>query len=227
VVPDVLAVDTSRQRWPVRYLISRFIHGSTLASLAPPLSHAERDIYFAELGRAVGRLHRIGFDAFGEMTPAGNIEACADYRTALANRASTRIVCTLHLELFLQLLDRFRFQIEEVHQPAFTHEDLNHFNLLVTRTDATVHLPGILDLGSAWSGNPESDLARLELWRGMMHPTFWPAYLSEGNLAPNYALRRPLLQLLWCFEYAHPTPEHHAVTAQICAELRIPPIIFD
>ena len=88
------------------------------------------------------------------------------------------------------------------------------------------HLAGVLDFDSAWAGNPESDLARLELWRGMMHPSFWSTYAAEHRVADSYASRRALLQLLWCLEYAHPTREHNAVTAGVCGELGIPPIVF-
>ena len=88
------------------------------------------------------------------------------------------------------------------------------------------HLAGVLDFDSAWAGNPESDLARLELWRGMMHPSFWSTYAAAHRVADSYASRRALLQLLWCLEYAHPTREHNAVTAGVCGELGIPPIVF-
>jgi hypothetical protein len=62
----------------------------------------------------------------------------------------------------------------------------------------------------------------------MQHPAFWAAYTSErGQLPPDSAARLPLLQLLWCLEYAQPTPEHHAVTDSVCAALGIAPIRFD
>ena len=42
------------------------------------------------------------------------------------------------------------------------------------------------------------------------------------TLEPGYAERRPIYQLLWCFEYARSTPEHLADTRKLCAQLGIP-----
>ena len=100
-------------------------------------------------------------------------------------------------------------------------------NLLITRDHGVAHLAGVLDFGSAWFGNPESDLARLQLWDGMMHPTFWSAYGSELRDSEGYAWRRPVLQLLWCLEYASASPRHRAVTASVCHQLEIASISFD
>jgi fructosamine-3-kinase len=84
----------------------------------------------------------------------------------------------------------------------------------------------LLDFDSAWASQGESDLARLELWRGMTGSEFLPAYEAIQPLKPGYRDRRPLYQLLWCLEYASPTPEHHADTATVCAELGIAPVRF-
>ncbi len=84
----------------------------------------------------------------------------------------------------------------------------------------------MLDFDKAWAGCGESDLARLELWRGMTGDGFWQGYTSLLPIPAGYADRRPLYQLLWCLEYARPTPEHIADTAAVCATLGIPPIVF-
>ena len=45
-------------------------------------------------------------------------------------------------------------------------------------------------------------------------------------VAAEYMMRRPLLQLLWCLEYAehHASAEHQALTNGVCAELGLPEI---
>ncbi len=176
---------------------------------------------FAECGTAVARIHEITFDSFGDLDPSATIRDGSTYVDALRRRAAQRI--PKYLGLFESLMQKHRAVLEEVAPARLTHEDLNPNNLLVAHTGQTWHLAGVLDFDSAWSGNAESDLARLELWRGMMHPSFWTTY---GGVSPTYASRRALLQLLWCLDYAQPTPDHNAVTAGVCAELGIPPVIF-
>jgi fructosamine-3-kinase len=46
-------------------------------------------------------------------------------------------------------------------------------------------------------------------------------YAEVAALADGYSARRPVLQLLWCLEYAdfHPTLEHQRVTGAVCTEL--------
>jgi hypothetical protein len=139
--PEVLAVDTSCTRWPVRYLIATFLPGTTWASTA----------------------HR-----FDDVPPRGSPVLPALPAHALS-KSSRPARCQL------------------------------------------------------W---PESDLARLELWRGMMHPSFWHTYAADHRLSELYASRRAMLQLLWCLEYAKPTAQHNADTAAVCAELEIPAIVF-
>lgn len=47
-----------------------------------------------------------------------------------------------------------------------------------------------------------------------------------GPRAPGYAERRAMHQLLWCLEYAHPTRQHLADTARVCAALGLAPVSF-
>ena len=74
----------------------------------------------------------------------------------------------------------------------------------------------------------ESDLARLELWWFTGGTPLREGYTEVIDLADGYPWRRPVLQLLWCLEYAdfHPTLEHQTVTNSVCAELRIAPVRF-
>ena len=226
-VPEVLAVDTSRDRWPHSYLITTFIEGTTLAVAAKRLAASDRAQLFTELGNAVARLHGLTFSAFGELMPSGEVQARSPYPEALMKRAAERVSNGTHLDLFRELVEAHRGELGEVRRAALTHEDLNPYNLLVAWRGETAHLAAVLDLSSAWAGNPESDLARLELWRGMMHPAFWAAYQPEPQIASGYARRRAVLQFLWCLEYASPNRQHHAVTAAVCASLGIPAVRFD
>jgi len=84
----------------------------------------------------------------------------------------------------------------------------------------------VIDFDSAWAGCSESDLARLELWRGMMGEGFWETYQNYVPVSARYPERRPIYQLLWCLEYARPTAQHLADTKRICATLGITPVTF-
>jgi len=92
--------------------------------------------------------------------------------------------------------------------------------------DAQPVLTGVLDSESAWAGVAESDLARLEFWRMTAGSTLRSGYAEVTPLPAAYVHRRPILQLLWCLEFAdeHPTAEHQADTDRVCAELGIPRI---
>jgi hypothetical protein len=172
VVPEVLAVDTTCTRWPVRYLIATFVPGETWITTSYHFDETDRQVVFAELGSAVARIHSVEFDAFGDLDSYGTIPDGSPYVDALTRRAVQRI--PKYFELFEELIYQHRDVLKEVSQPRLTHEDLN--------------------------------------------PT---------SVSPTYPSRRALLQLLWCLEYAQPTPDHNAVTACVCAELGIPPVVFE
>src|SRR5512140_194938 len=101
---------------------------------------------------------------------------------------------------------------------------LHGHNILFRLEQGEWRLATILDFDKAWAGHSESDLARLEFWRGMMGLEFWPGsdfwpasvfwstYEQVHRLEPLYAQRRLIYQLFWCLEYARPTPEHLADT---------------
>ena len=72
----------------------------------------------------------------------------------------------------------------------------------------------------------QSDLARLAFWDGMAGTAFWAGYGVTRSPTPREAERRLVLQLLWCLEYAQPTPRHHEDTARVCAALGLPPLAF-
>jgi hypothetical protein len=54
-------------------------------------------------------------------------------------------------------------------------------------------------------------------------------YTEVASIPDAYVLRRPLLHLLWCLEFAegHPSAEHQALTDGVCAELGIPQLKFE
>jgi aminoglycoside phosphotransferase (APT) family kinase protein len=107
--------------------------------------------------------------------------------------------------------------------PTLCHEDLNPYNLVFEIRNGRPELTGVLDFESAWAGTSESDLARLELWRLSTGSALRAGYTEVATVADEYEARRPLLQLLWCLEYAqfHNSAKDQAVMHHVCDELAI------
>lgn len=230
-VCDVLAVDDSCQRFPWRYLMMAHAPGMAwrdgLKRMSP---HARYDI-FRQLGEATAALHSLTYPRFGEVEDSDSALPAPGgaYLSALESRARRRIANPAHADLFVAALQAHASDFADLTEPRLTHEDLNPYNLLLVpgdEPDDDWRLAAALDFGSAWAGCSESDIARLELWRGMMGDGFTEGYTASLPIATDYPKRRPIYQLLWCLEYARPTAQHHADTARVCATLGIPPITF-
>ena len=227
-VPEPLAQDVSCREYPWRYAIMTALPGESWQYARQGWTVAERRDAWAELGEAVAALHSITFPARGEIGSAGEVIAGQPYVAALAARASRRIADQRHRDIFLRVLDDRAALFRESHTPCLSHEDLNPTNLLLAPDERTGRwrLTGILDFDSAWAGGRESDLARLALWDRMTGADFWTAYGLARPLTPAESERRLVLQLLWCLEYAQPSPRHHADTERICATLGLPSVTF-
>jgi fructosamine-3-kinase len=223
-IPDILAVDVSYKEWPWRYLIKTFIPGREWAKVQPQLKPQELHDAYRQIGQAVAELHSIAFPDFGEVHSDGSMQPMGSYLAALTERARLRIVKPSLADLFLHVIDERRELFSDVSNACLCHEDLHKFNILFQRAQGNWRLATILDFDKAWAGHRESDLARLELWTGMVGEGFWSAYKAFGSVSDAYVQRRPIYQLFWCLEYAQPSTKHIADTQQICALLGIPPL---
>lgn len=235
----VLAVDDSCRHFPQRYFMMDHAPGMQWRDGLERMSPSNRYLIYRQFGKAVAALHSLSYPHFGEVVEhssdsplprsTGSGVRSDDYLSALVARARRRIANPAHADLFEAVLQAHAGDFAAITEPRLTHEDLNPSNLLVVPGDDARegwHLSAVLDFGSAWAGCPESDIARLDLWRDMMGDGFREGYTAHRPIAENYATRRPVYQLLWCLEYARPTPIHHADTARVCAELGIPPVTF-
>jgi fructosamine-3-kinase len=221
-IPDILAVDVSYKEWPWRYLIKTFIPGQEWAKVQPQLKPQELHDAYRQIGQAVAELHSIAFPDFGEVHSDGSVQPMGSYLAALTERARLRIVKPGLADLFLHVVDERRELFSDVSNACLCHEDLHKFNILFQRGQGNWRLATILDFDKAWAGHQESDLARLELWTGMVGEGFWSAYETFSPVSAAYVQRRPIYQLFWCLEYAQPSPKHIADTQQICKLLGIP-----
>lgn len=222
----VIAADVSYGRWPWRYMISTYQPGQTWRSVRPHLNAVELRDAYRQLGTVVATLHSIPFAEFGEVAPDGTVPYGQPYVNALGERARRRIPNRVYCERYVALLREHSFLFADVSTPRLTHEDLNPNNILFRNENNRWELSGILDYESAWAGCHESDLARLELWRGMTGEGFWEGYKSITSVPPTYPRRRLLYQLLWCLEYNSNAPQHVADTRRICLALGVTPELF-
>ena len=221
-MPEVLAVDISYRTWPWRYFIKTHIPGQEWAVVQRQMNPEELSNAYQQIGNAVAQLHTIHFPSFGEIAVDGSVQGVEPYLTALTDHART-IVKHAHLrDLFFSALEKRRALFCDVRDPSLCHEDLHKHNILFQYRQGRWHLATILDFDKAWADHLETDLARLELWKGMTSNEFWGAYEAIRRVEPLYKQRRPIYQLLWCLEYDQPTAEHLADTQRLCAELGLP-----
>lgn len=224
-MPEVIAVDITLQHWPWRYLIRTSLPGIEWMILRQQLKGADLAQAYRQIGDAVGQLHRIDFPAFGQIDSHGTVEHPESSCLAALKSHATRILPNQRLlDAFLEVLQQRSKWFEDPQTAGLCHEDLHHANILFSKQAGEWRLATILDFDKAWAGPAESDLARLEIWRGMTSPDFWAAYRALRTLDDGYLQRRPLYQLLWCLEYANPTPEHLEDTRLVCQELGCPVI---
>jgi fructosamine-3-kinase len=224
-MPETIAVDVSREKWPWRYLIRAYLPGTEWIYLCNQMTKLELAGAYRQIGEAIGQLHRIAFPAFGELDSLGQVvNPDPDCLSALTRHAAHIIRSPRLLEAFLAALERRAAWFNGVAKSRLCHEDLHGYNILFSRVAGEWRLATILDFDKAWAGHIETDLARLELWTGMTSPDFWEMYSRLSQVDADYHQRRPIYQLLWCLEYARSTPQHLADTRRVCCELGIPVI---
>ncbi len=229
-VSEVLAVGVSQWNSAWTYLIKRYLPGQEWAVAQYRMSKNELDDAYEQMGRVIGELHTFQFPHFGEISVGSEdgtlAVAPASYVQALRERAMRRITNIAHAELFSALLEEKAYLFEEIAKSSLCHEDLHGHNILFNRYEEEGlqkwRLTGILDFDSAWAGCSESDLARLELWRGMIAPSFWNGYRERNDVSERYPQRRPIYQLMWCLEYDSTAPEHLADIESVCAAMNLP-----
>lgn len=225
----IIATDTSQHRWPWRYMIMTHVEGYRWGNVIPHLDIEQASDVRQQLGTAVAMLHNIPFEQFGEIDANANIPFGAKYLQALIQRLERRITHPRRAASLTALLWERSRLFSDVRDARLTHDNLNSMNIKLRQDGTKWTLAGILDFDNAWAGSPESDLARMESWRGLIGPGFWEGYLSVRQVASSYPQRRALLQLMWCMEYAEHagiTPQHMAEIQRVCQELGVNPAQF-
>ena len=225
-VADVVTVDTSRRRWPWNVLIATELLGQSWAELYPRLDEVQRVVAQRQLGQAAAQLHTLTFDGYGELGVNGRVVEPRAALAALSERAHRRLRTLAYRDYFRQVLDAHADLFSAAPGPCLCHEDLNPYNVLFELLNGEPVLTGVLDFEAAWAGLPESDLARLELWRWTRGAALRDGYAATSSISDSYLWRRPIFQLLWCLEYAEygASEQHRLDTNAVCEELGLPPV---
>ena len=169
-MPEILAVNMSYQDWPWRFLIKTYLPGQEWAVVREQMNGEQLIDAYHQIGSAVAQLHSIHFPLFGELAVDGSVRGEAAYIPAFTQHAKDILQNARLRELFLALLDQHKPLFRDVRPPSLCHEDLHHHNLLFQHRQGQWRLATILDFDKAWAGHPETDLARLEFWRGDDEP---------------------------------------------------------
>lgn len=220
-MPEIFALDLSCHQWPWHYIVRSYIPGVEWAQLRPMLDQNGIKDAFRQIGNAVAQLHQIHFSLFGELNLDGTVSGSPSLISALKMRAEKFIKDEGLREFFLDILFSRKSEFEEIKTADLTHEDLHKHNILFMKHQDQWHLTTLLDFDKAWAGHGESDLFRMDLWRGMHHDAFWEAYRQFVQLSPGYQARRPIYQLLWCLEFGDPNELHFFDTTKVCDQLGV------
>ena len=225
-VADILTVDTSRRRWPWNVLIATELPGQSWAEMYPRLEELQRMVAQRQLGQAAAQLHTVTFDGYGEVGVNGRVVEPRGALAAVSERAHYRLQTPAYRDYFRQVLDANADLFSAAPGPCLCHEDLNPHNVLFRLHNGEPVLTGVLDFEAAWAGLPESDLARLELWRWTRGAAVRDGYARTGSISDGYVWRRPIFQLLWCLEYAEyaASEQHQLDTNAVCEELGLAPV---
>jgi len=223
-MPKIIAVDVSYQNYPWRYLIKTFITGEVWADVRPQLHGEDLRRAYEQIGQAVGELHSLTFEQFGDVNPDDVQAAHGDFYTVLIERVKASIRNERIRQDFLNLLEANQSLFANVTQPRLCHEDLHPYNILFQQSAGEWQLATILDFDKAWAGHHEIDLAKLTLWDGMTGEGFWEHYTEVMKIDDGYLERQPFYQLWWCLEYAANMPKHLKDTRRLCDLLGFPPI---
>ncbi len=205
---DFLLADDSFRSVPFRFSVQKAVEGESwfcFIEKSDPLAQEEGR---RSIGAAVSQLHALSFGGFGEFGRTGEPLLAPSHAEALLSRAHQRLTppCA---ERFAQVVESNRGLLDSLATGTLCHDDLHGFNILV-RGGPKPAVQAILDFDKAWIGSAESDLARMELWRGMSSEALWEGYGRRFD--KDYELRRPIYQLLWCLEFRENSVDHLSTT---------------
>lgn len=202
-VPEVLALDASRDVAPFSVLVTERRPGRSLETTWAEVPEGRRDALAEETGRLLARLHDIELADFGELpdVPGPRESTWRDcvarlFETVIAEAREAEVFDEPVLERYAALAGREAPGLEAVTTPCLVHRDFHYSNLL---HDAG-RLTALLDCEWSMAGDPESDLLNANAIAQVderAKERWLAAYRELRPEAPEAARRRRLYQSLY------------------------------
>jgi len=160
-VPQVLALDESREAAPFSVLVTERLPGRSLEASWAEVPESRRDAVAEQSGRLLAALHEIELESFGEL-PGVDGQGPGTWRGWLTARCEAELEQAREEQVFDEseraryraLFEREAPGLEAVTSPRLVHRDYHFSNLL--HVDG--HLSAVLDFEWAIAGDPEADL---------------------------------------------------------------------
>jgi aminoglycoside phosphotransferase (APT) family kinase protein len=206
-VPQVVALDQSRELLPYEYLISTRLEGTPVIDSWSGLSVQERERIAYEAGRYLAVIHSHRFDRFGKLRDlaSGGFACWHDYSADYFHRYARQALDLGNIDTSLRdrmqaILERYRPLWDAVTKGSLVHSDY-HFENILQHNGA---VSGIIDFEWAYSGDPTIDLVAEDLWEQMCpgsKPFVYAGYTGLRQLDPNHDLKMALYKLYTYLEF--------------------------
>lgn len=201
-VPEVVALDLSKEIVPYDYLITSKLPGTPVVDSWADLTGAQKTNVAREAGAYLAAIHATAFDHIGKLRQMhwGGFDTwyayVQDYTRRYIALALERAVFTTETAARIEaVLAKLRPLLERITQGFLVHSDYHFENILQQEGQVT----GIIDFEWAYSGDPSSDFAAQFRWEQMCPGSTDPllaGYTSQRPLDPDHETRRHLYTLL-------------------------------
>lgn len=206
-VPEVVALDRSKELIPYEYLITTRLEGTPVIDSWSSLSAQQREQVACEAGRYLAVIHSHTFDRFGKLRDLASggficwYDYSADYFHRYARQALDLGIIDISLRDRMQeILDQYRPLWDAVTKGSLVHSDYHFENILQHKGAVS----GIIDFEWSYPGDPTIDLVVEDLWEQMCpgsKPFVYAGYTSLSQLDPNHDLKMALYKLYTYLEF--------------------------
>lgn len=159
-VPEVIALDQSKQLVPYEYLITSKLEGTSVIDSWNSLSAKEQERIAYEAGTYLALIHSYTLERFGKLRDLPNggftywYDYCADYFHRYANQALAMNIIDPSLRDRMQaVLEKYRPLLDTVRKGYLLHSDY-HFENILQRKGV---VSGIIDFEWAYAGDADVD----------------------------------------------------------------------
>ncbi len=169
----MVALDTSCVVFPSAYFITEKARGQPLSTLA--LSREEKQLYLAQLGDALRRMHEVRLPGFGWLdeqayrqqgevrgsAPTWQRALCDPVPAGMAYLTEHAGIASAEADAIKGVVEAMRGRLAQYHDGRLLHGDLGALHVWVD--PATQTLTSIIDFGDRLSGDPLWDFINYEL----------------------------------------------------------------